>query len=183
MEFSQFDLNLDLTFPRGISPERTAGVHLTQIIRSIHEETTEPKEGWDSRSLWLSGEIGFMWEEILSYALKSRLPNRIGEVEKDGIIMSPDGIDLDMWELWEYKATWKSSKNQPYDNWKWMVQVKAYALALEVCVVKMAVLYVMGDYRGSGPQYIGYRLEFTEYELRENWDLLKSHARRKGWIA
>jgi hypothetical protein len=96
--------------------------------------------------------------------------------------MSPDGFDYDHWELWEYKATWKSCKNQPCENWYYMAQVKAYCYAMETDAARMAILYVMGDYKGGGPQYLGYKLKFTEYELIENWTMIVDHARRKGWI-
>jgi hypothetical protein len=180
MECTPFELPLELFPPRidGTDPVRTEGIHLTQITKDIMKR----EGGWDEKALGLSAEIGFMWEEILSNCMKARLPHRIGEIEKDGILMSPDGFDYEEWELWEYKATWKSSKNQPYENWYYMAQVKAYCYAMETDKARMAILYVMGDYKGSGPQYLGYKMRFTDYELIENWEMIVSHARRQGWI-
>ena len=189
MECERFELDLDL-FPRSIEsqdlPERSKGLHLTDIIRSIMELSGMNKSiggnSWGQKQLEVAGEIGFMWEEILSAALKSRLPNRIGEIEIDGIHMSPDGLDVEDWCLWEYKCVWSSSKRQPVDVWKWMSQCMGYSHGLGVTEVKMAILYLNGDWRGSGPEYRGYHIKYTPLEIQENWEMLVNHATRKGWL-
>lgn len=195
VELSEYDLTLDF-FPHrkeGEDPIRTPGVHLTDIIKDIMEtsgmQRTVSGNVWGMDQLNLAAEVGFMWEEILSNAMKDRLPYRIGEVTVDGIIMSPDGLEVDEEEeengglvLGEYKAVWHSSRRLPVDQWKWMTQIKGYCKGVGTNVVKMCILYLMGDYKGSGPQYKGYKIRFTDLEIEENWSMLTTHARGKGWI-
>ncbi len=188
-----FELQLE-DFPRRSVidiPERSEGVHLTDVIRDIMQETgiALAKGGsmWTPDDLEMAGEIGFMWEEALSSVLKGRLPERLGEIERDGISMSPDGFDFDPWELWEYKATWVSCRRDPCDNFKWMSQVKGYLNYFGpneagLYVVKMAVLYINGDYKPPKPKYRGYKITFYPIEVEENWSMVTSHARRKGLI-
>jgi hypothetical protein len=187
------DLGFDL-FPRraeGVDPVRTEGVHLTDVIRSIMEESGMQKtvsgSFWRPDQLNMAGEVGFMWEDVLSTALKDRLPCRMGEVELDGITCSPDGLEIDPDVqddpiLSEYKVVWASSKRSPADNWKWMAQVKGYCKVLELTKVKMYILYLNGDWKGTGPQYKGFLIEFTQLEIDENWSMITNHARSKKWI-
>ena len=188
MECEQFELGLDL-FPRRIDYEefpRSPGLHQSDIIKDIMDKSgMSPSIGgnsWGNTQLEIAGEVGFMWEEILSSAFKSRLPDRIGEIVVDGIAMSPDGLDVEEWALWEYKAVWSSSKRLPIDTWKWMVQCKGYCHGLGVNTVKMAILYLNGDWKGSGPEYRGYRIVYTPLEITENWEMLVGHAKRRGWL-
>jgi len=191
MECVQFDLELDL-FPHrivsldGNDDTRTEGLHLTNIIRDIMESSGMSKSvsgaSWGNSQLSLAAEVGFIWEEILSSALKSRLPNRIGEIEVGGIYMSPDGLDVEEWCLWEYKAAWASSRRLPTENWKWMAQAKGYCYGLQVEVVRMAILYLNGDWKGGGPEYRGYKITFSPTEIAENWTMLVNHARNRGWL-
>jgi hypothetical protein len=139
-------------------------------------------KGWDEEPLNLAAEVGFMWEEILSMALKARIPNRIGEIKEDGITMSPDGFDVESWTLWEYKAVWSSSRRSPLDNWKWMQQIMGYCYGTGTVVCKMAILYLNGDWKGGGPEYKGFKLTYTEREIEECWNMIVLHARKKGWI-
>jgi len=189
MECKEFELELDLHFPKNPTPtdlNRSPGLHVTDIIKDIMDQSgmlsSIGGNSWGPNQLWLAGEVGFMWEEIFSSALKARLPNRIGEIEVDGVIMSPDGLDVEPWELWEYKAVWSSSKRKPVDIWKWMTQVKAYCKGLGTLKVKMAILYLMGDWKGAGPEYRGFEISFTPLEIQENWEMIIGHAERKGWL-
>jgi hypothetical protein len=185
-----FDLDFDLFPKRKVenSPIRTEGLHLTDIIRSIMDDSgmlkTVSGNSWKPAQLSMAGEVGFMWEELLSSALKDRLPSRIGEIELGGITMSPDGLGVEENSLFlfEYKAVWASSRRSPMDNWKWMSQIKGYCKGLGVTLVKMYILYLNGDWKGGGPEYKGYLVEFTPLEVEENWFMLVNHAKSKGWL-
>ena len=190
VKFESIELGFDLfpKRPEGEDPIRTKGLHLTDIIQDIMVESGMKKTAsgamWQPDQLNMAGEVGFMWEELLSQVMKNRLPCRMGEVEEDGVIMSPDGVEIDDDGplLSEYKAVWASSSRSPVDNWKWMTQVKAYCRALGVLRVKMYILYLNGNWRGSGPEYRGSMIEFTPSELQENWELITNHAKHKGWL-
>lgn len=191
VQLQETSVGFDL-FPRrkeGVDPFRTDGVHLTDVIRSIMEESgiskTTSGGGWASNQLNMAAEVGFMWEELLSMVLKERLPSRVGEVMADGVIMSPDGVEMDDCGevvLAEYKAVWASSRHSPADNWKWMSQVRGYCHGLGLTSVNMYILYLNGGWNGKGPEYKKFRIDFTPLEIQENWSMILNHARSKGWI-
>jgi hypothetical protein len=184
------------------APQRTPGLHVSQIIKSICIDIDPKRFTQENERLpWERFESGFTFERVLEVALQSRRADifRPGEVEKDGIILSPDGIDaagdefsfaatwvpgyVD-WVLEEYKFTWMSSREAPdaakFIHWFW--QMKAYCYALETLRARLRVLFVNGDYQGSGPQYKVWDIQFTERELIENWNMLLGQARAKGWL-
>ena len=174
--------------PEGQDPIRTAGVHLTNVIQDIMETAqmmkTASGTSWIQSDLELAGEVGFMWEEVLSQALKERLPCRIGEVFLDGITMSPDGVELEGDEsiLSEYKVVWASSRRSPVENFKWMCQVKGYCKALGMTKVRMYILYINGDWKPPKPQYKCFLITFSQLEIDENWSMLINHAKAKRWL-
>jgi len=127
----------------------------------------------------LTAEIGLLWERALSKIMADKYAFRPPQVCRDGIWMSPDGIGIGAdpagkvhLTIEEYKATWKSSKNQPEDVFGYMIQVKSYCLALGTNVAVMRVFYIVGDYRGSGPVYRWSRILFTDRELEDNWAMI-----------
>lgn len=182
--------------PRSSDPSHP---HLTDLLRRLgrklnlvpNYENGNKTLQWD---MGLTSDVGFWWEEVFSHVFGQRSMKiaRIGEVERDGIVGSPDGIGMD-WEeeevkgamegrdgsgmvepvvLYEYKATWKSCKNPPDANWLWMAQVKSYLWMLGLRVAIMPIAYLVGDWRGSGPVYREARLRFGEDELRKNWEMV-----------
>lgn len=189
MRFVKYEVGDGFDFlPKQPDIVRSHGVHVTGIIKDIADSSgmngavppSLPEGTVFKTNMYM--EAGFIWEDIIAMVLKDRLPCRVGEVECDGVYMSPDGFDFEKWELWEYKATWTSMNKLPVDNWRWMTQVKAYCKAMDTLVCNMWILYMNGDYRGSGPVAQRYRIEFTPLEIEENWQMLAGHARRKGWI-
>ena len=152
-------------------------LHLSTIYTDI--ETTlgfrKPTTADLTNPLW--AEIGFIWEEVIMRKLNLI---SVGEIEKDNIVGTPDAF-LDG-QLHEIKCTWKSTKTHPKDVWRWQVQIQGYCHMLGVNTCKMHVLYLMGDYRGSGPVYLPVLFYFTDRELHENWQMLMNHAKSKGWL-
>lgn len=176
-------VDLDIQFPLTGSGDRTCDrLHLSDIYTDL-ERTLFPKASTADMTNRLWAEVGFLWETTLSRSLAEHCGTRPGEVELDGIVGSPDGYDPDSGILYEYKSTWKSIKNaHPTQVWKWQVQVKGYCKMLGVSTVMFHVLYIMGDYRGSGPLYRSYLITFTDREIDENWQMLKNHALSRGWL-
>ena len=171
-------------FPLTGSGDRTIGkLHLSDIYTDL-DKTLFPKNSTADLTNKLWGEVGFLWEMVLSRALADHCSERPGEVELDGVIGSPDGFDPDTQVLDEYKCTWRSIKNaKPENVWKWMVQVKGYCKMLGVATVRFHILYLMGDYKGSGPLYRSYLFSFTQREIDENWTMLLNHAKLRGWLS
>ena len=75
----------------------------------------------------------------------------------------------------EYKATWKSTRRCPTEDFYYMTQVKSYCRAVETNVAVMRIFYIVGDYKGSGPIYRVSRIVFTQQELEENWAMIVKH--------
>lgn len=167
-------------------PRTLDKVHLTDIIKYIDKQIgrNQYAPGSTFGAPGLTMEMGFVWEDLLSHVFAGRLGARIGELEVDGIVMSPDGLGYDdVWDcpvVEEYKFTWKSSKNDPTDNTSWMIQTKAYCYAFGVNTLLLRILYVMGDYKGSGPLYRECRVRFTDDELLSNWEMLVNN-RDAAW--
>jgi hypothetical protein len=179
MDFTTIDTQFPLT---GIGSRSTDRLHLSDIYSDL-EQTLFPRSTTADMNNRLWAETGFLWEDLLSTVLAEHCSPRPGEVELDGIVGSPDGYDPDAGMLDEYKCTWKSINNaHPEQVWKWMTQVKGYCKMLGVTTVRFHVLYINGDYRGSGPIYRSYLFSFTQKEIDENWQMLLNHARLRGWL-
>jgi hypothetical protein len=188
-----------LAFPSGTSepaPKRSSGVHVSDIIRDIDNSIINvgQRQKFDQLTpaeklrMGAHTSMGWAWEEVVTHALARVRPTmpgvvRPGEFTLDGIHMTPDGVFEREWAVEEFKATWRSS-NRPLDPdfWSWLVQIKAYCLALQTQRAYLSVFWVCGDYRESGPFTQRFRLEFNDAEIRDNWTMLVSHAKSKGWL-
>lgn len=160
----------------------TGKLHLSDIAKFVeYKMQFGPKGGAINWDMVAAAEVGFLWEDLLSYVLADRYAARLSEVEKDGIVGSPDGLNIydpffnSSLHNEEYKATWRSVKKTPPDIWYWMTQFKSYCYMLGVDVSIVRVLYLNGDYKGSGPISMVYGLRFTDQELKENWEMILKH--------
>jgi hypothetical protein len=207
MHITQLPDTIDsLAFESG--PPRSPGLHFSDIRESILKDITPKKrakrftrsespeatneqrgEGEsDARGPLFHNYIqgGFTFEHALERSLVERRAGifRPGEIVKDGIAMSPDGICIDDWTLEEFKFTWKSSNGAPEDPkfWGWIIQMKAYCHALEINRARLRAFFVNGDYKAKTPEYKVWQFVFTDEELHENWQMIVQHAKQKGWL-
>lgn len=179
----------ELITPRVAELNRSPGTHLTDITgmlyQMIHEGSTARRAKMvhsrrketpisDAKTL-TKFEVGFLWEDVMSLALKSRLPARPGEIELDGVILSPDGVDLecDPIRVVEYKATWYSSNKRVEDIVRWMYQIKSYCYALEIPRCRFDILHICGNYFPPEPMHRIVEIDFSWRELMENWNMVK----------
>lgn len=116
-----------------------------------------------------------VWEE---HPFSGKCPECGSEnIEDLPIFLTPDGYDPLWGRVHEYKCTWKSVNNNIVElNWMFMAQTMAYCRVVGTKEVKFHILYLMGDYRGSGPKYLEVEIEFTDLEIEENWQVLLKHA-------
>jgi len=182
--------------PLGSGVPRTTGedvIHLTDVIRYIEYRLNNQYKGDWGADMHLTMDVGFLWEHALEMAYADRMAWRPGEIHYDGIVGSPDGVGYDydiynekgdrVWTgtdeliLEEYKATWKSTKHTPLDNFNYMTQIKSYCkmldIGINVCV--MRIVYLVGDYKvklNPQPMYRICRFEFTQGELDTNWAMI-----------
>jgi len=166
----------------GSGVERSEGLHVTDIIRDLDQKFGKKYPDDERWNLELAAELGFMFENYIESLLTDAV--RPGEIELDGIILSPDGILFERGKviLLEYKFTWKSARKTPEDVWKWMAQLKAYCKALGVVEARMYIMYVNGDWKTEMPQLPRYDITFTQLEIDENWQMLVNNAKSKGWL-
>jgi hypothetical protein len=150
-------------------------------------------------------EMGFIWEEMASRYFKPRmLLRRSAEVRDyepqpscwhDGIWLTPDGIDCDEdpCVLDEFKATtmsigrmFRALQNGPEgietEFWRWCAQIKGYLRATGLVRARLFVLWMVGDWAGSGPRVTTHLLEWTEEEINANWRMVTESAKGMGLI-
>jgi len=185
-------LELDMPILGTGNNPRSPGLHLTDVIKDLMVVSGLNKKNeantWSRQPTMNAGfiweEVIFThWEETLSAALAKLMGRKLswyqtGELECGGIHLTPDGLDVSNtpWILQEAKCTWKSAKNSPVDNWSYIVQAKAYCMALNIDRVMFHILHLMGDYKGSGPIYKPWLILFQPHEIAENWEMIMNHA-------
>jgi hypothetical protein len=197
----EFDLTSYLQDKFGHA-ERSEGLHLSRIYGDLDRAIQKPKSNdFTDDDLNEFAQVGFLWERVLETTLAdiafSATPERycrIGELTStEGVVMTPDYLDLDFrgdgsyqHGLEEWKATWRSVKNAENlerNHWKWLVQIKGYCKELGTPYARLRAVYLVGDWRSRiVPTPKMWEMEFTSRELKENWEMLMGHARRKGWM-
>lgn len=168
---------------------RSAGIHLSQCVKSIMQRLDPKRFGQDNLSdpeLRAFFELGFTWEVALEHAWgrrERRLRRRHLKLQQefcmDRIFMTPDGCDYLRRRLEEYKFTWMSSNSHVTDPrfFHWLLQIKGYLWYLvkmegfrPVCM--LYVCHVNGDYRVKRVKPLRWKLRFTVAELKQNWRVL-----------
>jgi hypothetical protein len=204
MQVTVEPINLQLPF---IDNARSSGIHISSVIKCIAIEGDLLKsEDIDDLSLYdtriitepdsiLRIWIGCAWEAFYLPRVKD-VAVHPGEYRLDGIYLSPDGESVDcyarplkvMRRIHEVKATYKSIKTvnnlmDPYyakRNWMWLAQLKSYCLAAETVYAVLHVLFLCGNYRFPiKPQLRKFNIAFEQWELEENWNLMKDYVTYK----
>lgn len=182
------------------SANREEGLHISHIIKDILCRIDKKRYGGQIKLGSVSR--GYLWENTLSQAfLQDVMKEKAGlgkgqkiawqtQILHDGIHMTPDGMDLNTWELIEVKATDISSKHQLDSDrfWHWHIQVMGYCWALETDITNFYVYFMRGDY-SQGPATegiaVGRKIRFERREMAENWMMIKNHEklmRKEGLI-
>jgi hypothetical protein len=181
----------DLSSPG--APPRTAGVHLSQIVRHIAiangvlaqvaaDAAAEDKDNFDVERM----AAGCAWEEWLAARLRRRNADfwfHPGEFARDGISGTPDALELgmagtpdaDLQIVDEFKFTWKGSHKPIEAQWMWWTQLKGYCALVGATRGILHVYYCNSDYRNSTRRYYVYDATFGEQELAETWEMLVRH--------
>ena len=166
------------------SEPRKEGLHLGTVIKSLMDSTGLGYKGKGFSDMELTAEIGTLWERVFSRDMAAKYIGRPHQIQVDGIWMSLDGIGPDPEGevpivVEEYKATWKSTNSSPTDNFYYMTQIKSYCKAVETRVAVMRIFYIVGDYKGSGPVYRVARIQFSQKEIDQNWEMILKHKKEK----
>lgn len=163
---------------------------------SLIEVQGGQEEWWNKLDMasQLRMSIGLAWEQWY-IPLLGNVVWQPGEMQVDGIYMTHDGESIDAILtpkgeeyhlcLHEVKATYKSTKTvgDLSTQWMWTAQTKGYCKGLNTLVAYVHVLFICGDYKYPiTPQLRVYRVTFTQAEIDDNWDLMKSqiqHSRQQ----
>jgi len=183
-------IELDPLVLSGRRGDRSTGkVHISEILRwvdnrVIHRGQRKPYEDLSPNERKRMGNyvsVGYAWEDLLAQSLAPVFGGeyvRTGEIELDGIVGTPDGLELTGLAIDETKATWRSSRRSiETDFWSWFVQVKAYCWMMKLNRVSLRVFFVNGNYADSGPQVKCFDIDFTDRELEDNWRMILANAR------
>ena len=168
---------------------RTPGIHVTDIITDLLVESGlvdyPPSTEEDKQANFGKG---FAWEVQKDDQLRQKFgksaPFRPPEVTVDGILCSPDGL----WEwkgvdcITEYKATLTSLNKPLEDRIYWKYQMASYCHALQVRHCMLFVLFYCGDWKPPKTTDRAYWVEFSKQEIREIWDMIVKHGKRKGML-
>lgn len=165
---------------------RSEGIHLSGVLRYIALEgglMRRAAEQIEEDELPTRMALGIAWEEF-GASLIPAMYWQPGEVYDSGVYMNCDGITAGPdWEIVieEFKLTWRKARVAAEvlsDEWYWMQQGRGYCLGYSATEVRYHVLYVNGDYRGSGPLYRTYRIRFDESELQSTRRMLLANRER-----
>lgn len=175
---------------------RSPGLHLTDITKSmlIEARLSKWKNDPDPVKRQMQFEKGFLWERIIQLCLKTQMDKDIktsngglyrpGEYKTDGVIGTPDAINLQEHCLEEWKATAISTKNLTKDNlfyekpeWKWAAAWHIEHFGLD------SVIFRIWHHRDFDPTVKQYKASFTPAELRDNKEKLLNYARAKGMLS
>jgi hypothetical protein len=152
-------------------------LHVTGIIRAMEKGIQETSGKELSDETRMQFEKGWLWEVALSRAFGEKCAHRIGEIELDGIVGSPDGIRYDdpaelIPIVEEYKCTAYSPNKPITDHWRWMMQAKAYCKMVGATKCVFRVLHL-----SFVPMYRVWELVFSQRELDENWEAILNQAK------
>lgn len=199
MQFREVDLVVPRYGAGGPEGEgkRSAGLHLSQIL--YHMKTVGA-----GRELGAYGEtpdrlsqermmLGFILERAMAEHFQDGEPiMRQDEVERDGIFMTPDGVNFKDNHLEEYKCTWLSGAEFADCHLKhetmrwWLYQMKCYCHALNLTQARLTVMFVNDCYNhmrrvkleGMAERRLR-RMEFvfTAEELANTWEVVLRNAK------
>ncbi len=164
----------DYLTARNAAQPRSRGLHHSDLVHYIlrrlrYEEPDPVFIGWEYAAL-----TGFLFEDAMSEQLARydwgvQLIRGL-ELLEDGIYMSPDGVNVETGELWEFKFTWRGLKKSPPESrLDWLMQLKSYCRAVRTDSAILCSLFACGDYSPPKPQLLFTRFAFTERELEDNW--------------
>ena len=169
------------------APPRLPGYHLTDLIRAskfiARNKPVPPREEPDEMVLGLMN-MGRFWEEASRSAFNARVDqlgfNTTGPSQGvcEGVVCNVDGV------VWIGSVTTGGLKpvavqeskfrfaqpSDPRDNVDWMAQCKGYCYAFGVRSVWMPIANLTTRPPSACSQI--YMLEFTEQEIRENWQMI-----------
>lgn len=165
---------------------RSHGVHVSSVIKRIGIKMgTWDDTPFDEQVNNIPVCVGLAWEDWYFNTQHPDAEYHLGEIELDGIYMTPDAVSPRgaAGEFWvdECKLTWKSSRKPIQSEWAYLMQLKAYCHAMGTNYGRLHMLHVRADYAKGQDARIAlavvHELEFTDEELARNWAVIVEEAR------
>jgi hypothetical protein len=193
MTFNEIQVPIDI---RSYGPPRTPGLHLSQILRAMGEQTGIFKDYDDLNDLTVTTDpllvgtsgplmrcvMGYAWENWLSSNVLKNANFHPGEFILDGIIGTPDCIEesVEWLTLHEIKWTFKSSAHVFSHHLMWLYQGACYLkmvsthyqTPIDQCRLIYHPCYVKGNYRGIDTEYRPVEVRMTENEVNGVWEVV-----------
>lgn len=184
---------------------RSKGTHLTDVLQRMNRESGRMKEKivfgrntyapLDEDDMPMCMALGMIFET----GLMQLMPwlERIGEISKDGIAMSPDAgtyncrrhllsPDKDVpVVLDEIKLTWKSVNRGLEEHFNYLQQTKSYCYGLGTTYCRLHIMHVNGSYKFGddplgGPQYVQHHIQYSPFEIQMNWEEVQRRKKEYG---
>lgn len=164
-----------------VSPEqlapRTPGRHVSGVINYLSRSLGRRDNHFTLIDLEHFALLGRVFEVVLSQTMfKPPRYERLGEIERDGIIGSPDAFDCVDNRVAEFKCTWKSSAHDIMEFREYLWQIQSYCYMTETLEADLVILHICGNWKPPVPVIKHYRITFTEPELKQNWHMITSNA-------
>lgn len=169
--------------------ERSGGLHLSTVLRDIAATIGKSKDSATDDQLNWYASGGWLWEHIWDMAhakaIEDGTMTNPGEFSCDGITGTPDRIDWTRPAVIELKCRWQSIRmfdSLEKNYWQELMQIKSYCWMTGIHEADLIIFYVAGDWRPPVPGVRAANLQFSERELRESWEQVIGHARKRGWL-
>ncbi len=165
---------------------RSPGVHVQAVNKSLgvaagklDADEDSPFERMTEEVYPLMMALGVGWEEFrASHYSESELLWQPGELERDGMFGTPDGLLVsDEPTTWECKRTTKKIQSIA-GCWLYLKQGLTYGAMSGIYRTQYDILWVCGDYsRPYQPKATSSLVEFTEKECESWWTVLVKAAK------
>lgn len=180
---------------------RSPGLHHSTVLRDylVRIGHYSPPDPYLSQTSQEKGErtkitrmqLGSAFEQILADRYFRAYPGRYfypGEMEIDGLPITPDLVDSTDYGPDSIKYTWVSSKHSIYSDkftYHWM-QIKSECIALCSQVGRLHICHNMGDYTfgDDSVHFHVWQQRFEKKELEDHRTIILRHRDRmlkEGW--
>jgi len=171
--------------------ERSKGIHLGEIIHQAAIDTNQLRDEDREEDMPLRVFLGLAWE-AMCVRLYPWINWQPGELERDGIYGSPDGMWMALGgvegvdepvAIWECKQTTKRIQGIS-ELWMYLRQGMAYCAQSGLRHVLYDICFLLGDYqRPYQPKGMICLVEFTDMEVDRFCCRDSVHARFKSAAA
>lgn len=172
-------------------PSRSAGVHVSGVLKYVAKELAMFTAEDQDDEMPLRILLGLAFEEMAA-RLYPEMHWQPGEISRDGVIGSPDGLsylpEYGFMCVDEFKFTGKSQRvkggkdgelKDIRSEWLWMQQCQSYlnlyrGHGVEMRHARLHICWKYGVY-GEWPlteRYYRYLVEYEEAELDRNWAMM-----------